>query len=223
MIRRALLAGVLMLAAALAASVSPALAAPFLSIESPGSGTVTNEANPTISGFASDSEDPVSVVVSKGGFTYESANPEPKSDGSWSVHLSTDLEEGEYAVVAQQAEALTGETAEAGPVGFAVDFQSPSVTLNGVPSPTSDSTPSFSGTASDTTEVTVYVHRGSSTGGSLAAEVTAGVSGGTWSTEPVGSLGDGTYTAVAEQPSSIGNPRASANRARSSSTRRNRR
>ena len=120
--------------------------------------------------------------------------------------LSSTLGEASYRVEAEQTETLTGETEYAGPVDFTVDTQKPSVTLNGIPSPTNDSTPSFSGTASDPSEaVTVYVFRGTSAGGTLAAKVSANPSGGAWSSGSVSPLADGTYTAIAEQPSSIGN------------------
>ena len=49
----------------------------MLSIESPGAGSVTNETHPVVSGFTSDSEDPVRIAVSKGGFFYESAEAQP--------------------------------------------------------------------------------------------------------------------------------------------------
>jgi hypothetical protein len=206
MIKRALLAGLVAIATALAVSVAPAVAAPFLSIESPGAGTVTNETHPTVSGFTSDAEDPVTVLVLKEGSFFESAEAEPKPSGAWSVVLGTHLDDGEYSVEASQTETLTGEPGASGAVSFRVDTQSPEVTMNGVPSPTNDATPSFSGTAGDPSEaVTVYVFRGSSPEGSLAAKVSANASGGAWSTESVGPLADGTYTAIAEQPSSIGN------------------
>ncbi len=206
MIERALLAGLLLTAVAFATSVAPALAAPFVSIESPSSGEVTGDTHPVFSGFSSDTEDAVTVTVFRNGSFYESAQTTPNGGGGWSLQLPSELGEASYSVEAEQTETLTGETAHAGPVGFTVETRSPEVSLNGIPSPTNDSTPSFSGTASDPSEpVTVYVFRGSSPGGSLAAEVSANPSGGAWSSSSVGPLGDGTYTAIAEQRSSIGN------------------
>ena len=207
MLRRALLAGMLGLLAAVAfaASVTPALAQPLIAVESPGSGTITKETHPTVSGFSSDNEDPVTVVVSKEGAFYETAEAEPKPSGAWSVQLPTHLEDGEYTVFAEQTEALTKETAESGSVSFTVDTQSPRVTLDPIVSPSKDSTPSFSGTASDTTDVAVYVFKGSSVSGSPVAEVTASGTGSSWSSGAAGTLADGTYTAIAEQSSSIGN------------------
>ncbi len=198
-----------MTAAAFAASVAPALAQPMLSIESPGAGSVTNDTHPFVSGSTSDSEDPVTVAVSKDGFFYESAEAQPHAGGGFSVQLPTHLEDGEYSVEAVQTEELTGETGRSDAPMFTVDTQSPSVTLNGIPSPTSNSTLSFSGTASDTTEVTVRVYKGSSASGSPVAEAFAAGTGAGWSSGSVGPLADGTYTALAEQGSSIGNPAGS--------------
>src|SRR5690349_7859086 len=181
MIRRALTAGLLIFTAAMAAAATPALAEPLISIESPASGEVTNETRPTFAGFTSDTEDPVVVTVSKGGSPVESLETTPKGTGEWSVRVPSDLGDGSYTALAEQTETLTGEPGSAGPIGFTIDTQSPTVTLTAVPSPSNDSTPSFSGTASDTGEVTVYVFKGSSPGGTKAAEVSSSVSGGVWS------------------------------------------
>jgi len=206
MFKRALIVGLIVTSAALAASVAPALAQPFLSVESPAFGTVTNQTHPFISGSTSDSEDTVTVAVSKGGFFYESAEAQPHADGSFSAQLSTHLEDGEYSIEAVQTEGLTGEPGRSAPVTLYVDTQSPVVTLNGIPSPSGNSMPSFSGTASDTTTVTVLVYKGSSASGSVVAETLAAGTGAGWSSGQVGPLPDGTYTAVAEQNSSLGNP-----------------
>ena len=144
-------------------------------------------------------------MVFKEGAFYETAKAEPKASGAWSVQLPTHLEDGDYTAFAEQTEALSEEKGTSGSVSFTVDTQSPHVTLAAVPSPSSDSTPSFSGTASDTTEITVYVFKGASASGSPVAEATASGTGGGWSSGSVGPLADGTYTAIAEQPSSIEN------------------
>ena len=169
MIRRALLAGMLTLTAALAVRVSPALAAPTVAIESPGSGTVTNQTRPVFSGMTTDAIplDTVVVEISSGGSFVENAQAVPNLAGEWSVQLPEDLEDGKYAAVAEQTETLTGETGVSGTVKFTVDTQPPTVTLNAVSSPTSDSTPSFKGSASDTTQVTVYIFEGTSAGGEV--------------------------------------------------------
>jgi hypothetical protein len=77
--------------------------------------------------------------------------------------------------------------------------------VNQLPSPSSNKTPSFSGTASDETHVTVEIHQGTSEG-PIVSSLTAEASSGTWVSDRVPTLPAwGTYTAVATQPSSIGN------------------
>ncbi len=81
--RRALLAALLALAATLGATAAPALAAPFLSVESPTSGTVTNQSRPVVSGLTSDTEDPVTVTISSEGSFVESAKAIPNESSEW--------------------------------------------------------------------------------------------------------------------------------------------
>ncbi len=116
-----------------------------------------------------------------------------------------ELEDGSYTATAEQTESLSGETTTRS-VDFTIDTQPPEVTLNAVSSPTNDTTPSFSGTASDTTEVTVYIFKGTSPGGTIVSEAHASPSGGEWFSGAAETpLAEGTYTAIAEQTSSIGN------------------
>jgi hypothetical protein len=93
-------------------------------------------------------------------------------------------------------------------VTFTVDTAAPTVTLNQPPSPSEDATPTFSGTASDTTPVTVRIHAGASPKGMVVAEALATGTGAAWTSGgATPALAVGQYTAVAEQPSSLkGNP-----------------
>ena len=87
-----------------------------------------------------------------------------------------------------------------------INTEAPDVTLATVKTPSNDTTPSFSGTASESLPVTVKVYKGSKPEGTLAASVEGSVSGGNWG--PVSSsttLVSGTYTAIAEETSSLGN------------------
>ena len=209
MIRRALLAGMLLTVTAIfAVLASPALAEPALTIESPSSGTVTNQTRPVFSGMTTDAFffDTVVVEITSGGSFVETAEAEPNLAGEWLVQLPEALEDGKYAAVAAQTETLTGETGFSGTVKFTVDTQPPTVSLSAVSSPTGDNTPSFKGTASDTTQVTVYLFEGTAAGGEVVSEAHASVSGGSWTSGGASpALQDGTYTAIAEQKSSHGN------------------
>ena len=206
MIWRALPAGFSVLLALLLVAASPASAKPLLAIASPASGSVTNHTRPVLSGSTSDTEDSVTVSVFSGGSFVESAHASPEPGGEWSVQLPEELEDGKYSAVAEQSEELTGETGASPTVSFRVDTQPPTVTLDPVSSPTNDPAPAFSGTAEDTEEVTVYIFKGASAGGTIVAEAHASGTGGNWSSGAASpALADGTYTAIAEQESSLGN------------------
>jgi hypothetical protein len=197
----------LMALATIVASAAPALGAPTITIESPTGGSVTKDRKPTVAGQSSDPLDTVTVTVFSEGSPLQTleAQPQPLS-GEWGAEVPKALDDGPYVLVAEQTELLTGESGQSSPVEFAVHASKPVVTLNAVSSPTKDSTPSFSGTASEATEVTVSIYEGSSVSGSPVAEAHASGTGGSWSSggaTPV--LADGTYTAVAEQESSFEN------------------
>ena len=88
-----------------------------------------------------------------------------------------------------------------------MDTSAPKVTLNRPESPSHDATPSFTGTASDTTPVTVRIHAGATTSGTIVSTATAAGTGAGWSTSDASpALPSGEYTALATQASSLGNP-----------------
>src|SRR5207253_2823889 len=89
---------------------------------------------------------------------------------------------------------------------FEIDTQPPAVTLRAPPLPSNDASPSFSGTASEATEVTVEVFEGPRPEGRIVATARAAPLGGSWTSSAAApALGDGTFTAIATQPSAIGN------------------
>src|SRR5262249_23588056 len=124
--------------------------------------------------------------------------------GTWSS-TSPQLADGTYTAQATQSD-LAGNSGHSEPVTFVVDTSSPTVTLTGPPSPSNNTTPSFSGTASDSTQVTVNIYAGSKAEGTTVATATATPSGNNWSPgEASAALAEGTYTAQATQASSLGN------------------
>ncbi|HEX4627591.1 MAG TPA: PKD domain-containing protein, partial [Gemmatimonadales bacterium] len=89
------------------------------------------------------------------------------------------------------------------PVEFTV-VTPPRVTLNPVPSPSSNLTPSFSGSVGtapgDEPQVTVRVYAGAVASGSPAEIINVPTGGKeTWSSPPAAALPEGEYTAIAEQ------------------------
>jgi len=88
----------------------------------------------------------------------------------------------------------------------------PTVSLDAPSSPSTNTMPSFAGTASDSMPVTVHVARA----GQEVASVTTPGPRGSWTSGPVSSaLAVGEYTAFATQPSSLeGNPEGRSNEVR---------
>jgi hypothetical protein len=129
--------------------------------------------------------------------------------GSWTSSEATPaLGSGTFTALATQPSAIGNPEGRSTPVTFTVDRSPPTVTLNPLPSPSGNSAPAFSGTASDHTPVAVDIYKGDKAEGAVLATATAEVAAGEWvSSRASPSLGWGEYTAVATQPSSIGNPR----------------
>jgi hypothetical protein len=215
--RRGLLKAIIVALVVLAAGpVSNALAS--VAIESSPGGTTTKDTTPTFSGSASDTVDPVTLNIYEGstvaGTPVRALNAEPDIiTGAWSVTTSPALGDGTYTAIAEQTE-LGGllETSFSSAVTFTIDTSSPTVTLGQPESPSNNTTPSFTGTASDTETVTVHIYKGSKAEGTVVSSATAPGNGGSWSSgEASPALSSGQYAAVATQPSSLGNPAGKSN------------
>jgi hypothetical protein len=134
----------------------------------------------------------------------------PVSGGSFSSQpLVPPLPSGvhTFTAVANQHSALGNPDGISAPITFVTDTLAPRVTLNALPSPTANRSPSFSGTGSDHTPVLVSVYAGGAAEGIPVASVTAEVDRGRWASARASlpALPWGQYTAVASQASSIGN------------------
>ncbi len=175
---------------------------------------LSNHATPSFSG-ASDETSAVTVEVFAGpkaeGSPVSSALADvvpsgTGSGGNWtSENAAPALADGTYTAVAFQKSAIGNPEGRSAPVTFAVDTAPPTVTLKPVPSPSSIRTPSFAGTASDHEPVTVTVYPGPKPEGTPAATVSAESGGGEWVSPKTETLPWGEYTAVATEPSSLGN------------------
>ena len=174
--------------------------------------TPSNNTKPSFSGEASDTT-PVIVHIYNV-FSVEVSSAEAtNAPGSWnSGSASPSLSSGQYSAVATQASSLGNPQGVSNTIKFTVETASPTVTLNQPPSPSKDSTPSFTGTASDTEQVTVRIYKGAKAEGGAVSFATASGTGGGWSSgEASPSLSAGEYTAQASQPSSLGNPAGKSN------------
>jgi hypothetical protein len=172
-----------------------------------GVATPSNDSTPTFSGTASDTTTVVVHVLDGAEKEVAFATGAP-SGGKWkSGGLSKSLPTGSYTAVATEASSLGNPEGTSSTISFVVNVDSPQVTLDQPASRSSDTTPSFSGSATDTTPVTVEIFKGSSASGSQVATATADGTGGGWASgAATPALSSGTYTALAVQESSFGNP-----------------
>ncbi|HTA33636.1 MAG TPA: PKD domain-containing protein [Solirubrobacteraceae bacterium] len=181
---------------------------PELTITTPFNLSVSNNTTPTFKGFAEAGDDEVALDIYDGpvaaGPVVQELPPTRLffQEGSWSIGPAEPLNDGIYTA---QAVGATGARAA---VTFTVDTVAPTVTLNSPESPSDNTTPSFTGTASDTINpVTVQVHAGATAKGPVESLATAAGTGSDWTSgETYPALPVGEYTAIAVQESSIGNP-----------------
>ena len=144
-----------------------------------------HEAQPTLTGTATDPKEEVTVRLYQGG---EAKGVEVATlkaavtGGRWAVQVPSALQEGKYTALATQPSSLKNPTGESPPMTFEVITKPPVVTLREIPSPTSDAAPSFSGTATDPKEkVVVRVYAGSQAEGTPVASIEAEPDNGQWS------------------------------------------
>jgi hypothetical protein len=124
------------------------------------------------------------------------------ADGTtWSYTLTAPLAEGTYTARAFQRDDA-GNVGESAEVTFSVVTKGPTVSIDPVASPTTDSTPPLAGSAAsgalDDSTVSVNVYEGSSTSGKLVVSGAPAVLESSWSYAPP-PLKNGTYTAQATQ------------------------
>src|SRR5207248_3102480 len=117
--------------------------------------------------------------------------------GAWtSAKASPALSSGQYTAVATQESSLGNAAGSSEAQTFTVDTSSPTVTLDPVESPSNDTTPSFSGFASDSTAVTVQIYAGATAKGAPVSTATASGDGGDWTSAAASpALSSGQYTA----------------------------
>jgi hypothetical protein len=200
---------VISLVAVAAGPVAIASAAPpSVAILSPLNGSVITSQTPTFSGLAEEGRQLTLRIYSgpreEGAAIEESTFVAP--GGAWTIYLFEHLRDGTYTAVATETNA-SEETGRSSPVTFTVDSGAPTVTLNSPISPPYNTTPLFTGTASDITPVTVLIHAGPTTSGMIVSAATATGTGAGWASgNSSPALPIGQYTAVAIQASSLGNP-----------------
>jgi hypothetical protein len=195
--------------------------APSVGIGSPAEGAHLNSAKPNFTGAAgnlSGDGETVTLNIYQGSGT--TGTPEMiavsrHGGNSWSEAEGPNLADGTYTAQVIQVDAA-GNVGEAKHT-FTIETNTPRVTLNALPTYTTNATPSFGGGV-DTTKgvvesVTLRVFRGGSVAESAElaeAPIVVPASAATWSTGVTKHLPDGTYTAQAEQENLAGTPGFSA-------------
>jgi Bacterial Ig-like domain len=186
-------------------------APPDVTITSPADKSVSNNPTPSFMGLAEEGSGEVALriyggPIATGPVVQELSTTLLGFGDTWSLGPTELLNDGTYTARASQTN-LALQTGTSAPVTFTVDTAAPSVTLNSLESPVSDPTPSFTGTASDTTTVDVQIHAGSTPKGTVVSTAKATGTGTVWgSGDASPALATGQYTAVAIQASSLGNP-----------------
>src|SRR5207237_952337 len=106
-----------------------------------------------------------------------------------------------FTATATQASSISGNPeGTSAPVSFTVNTNPPTVTLAALSSPSNNPAPSFAGTASETSAVTVTIY--SLPRRTVKATAIAAGTGGSWSSAAASpTLTDGKYAAIATQPS----------------------
>ncbi len=175
--------------------------APSLTIVGPPSRS--KETKPGFSGTASEDGEVV-VHVLEGGTQVETASGNV-SNGKWSATLTTALKSGKttFTAFATEKSGLGNGEGESGTVSFEVNTERPVVMMVPPPSPSKNTMPSFSGTASEAGEVVVHVLEA----GKQVQTASGTVKEGKWNATLGTPLSGGkrVFTAYAIEKSSLGN------------------
>ena len=175
----------------------------------------TKNTTPTLTGNAGvrPADDPsVDVTVYDGsavGGTVAASEVVSVSGSTWSFTPSKALAQGTYTAQATQ-EDKAGNLGKSTSVTFTVDTTPPAVTINAVPTPTKDTTPTFSGAggeaSGDQPSVTVKIYKGIPEEGVILQSAGVPVSAGLWS-YTASTLSEGSYTMQVSQSDAAGNVR----------------
>ena len=161
----------------------------------PGAGTATNQATPTVSGTA---EPGAIVTVSIDGNVVGQATAD--STGAWSLPTTATLVDGEHHVTTTATDTAGNTGSPSADVTFTVDTLSPGkpVIITPAMGAMTTSTPTFTGTAEPNALVAIIID------GQTVATVQANGSGD-WLYTPGAPLVDGSHTVTARATDAAGN------------------
>jgi len=186
-------------------------AAPNLTLKSVSS--PTSDSTPSFGGNAGEGtgeaspDGPVRVEVLSGE-TAVVTEEVGVSSGTWALTVASALPDGPYTVKVTQQDQAGNKTERS--ASFVIDTTAPQVSLVALESVIGDATPSFHGGAGtatgDASTVKLTIFAGTAASGTVVQHLETSRSGASWSASASKSLADGTYTAIAEQADSVGNP-----------------
>ena len=175
----------------------------------------TKNTTPTLTGNAGvrpADDTSVDVTVYEGsvvGGTVAASGVVSVSGSTWSFTPGKALAQGTYTAQATQ-EDKAGNVGKSTTVTFTVKTTPPAVTINAVPTPTKDTTPTFSGAggeaSGDQPSVTVKIYKGIPEEGVILQSSGVPVSAGLWS-YTASTLSEGSYTVQVSQSDAAGNVR----------------
>ncbi|SEK36959.1 Ig-like domain (group 3) [Stigmatella aurantiaca] len=165
-------------------------------VTTPANGSTTSDNTPTYSGTA-EAGSTVTVIVDGVPVGTTTAN----TSGTWSFTPTVPLADGSHTVKATATDAAGNLSPESNTNTFTIDTTAPAVPAVITPangSTTSDTTPTYSGTADAGSTVTVIVD-------GVPVGTTTASAGGTWSFTPAAPLLDGPHTVKATAADAVGN------------------
>src|SRR4051794_8969039 len=178
-------------------------APPAVSVTGPPDGAVTRDATPIVSGGAGDATGDAATVTVEvlSGATVVRTISVARTGAGWSTGISPALPDGTYTVRAKQADDA-GNSATSTSRTLTVDTAAPNVAIT---SPadgfsSTETAPTFSGTASDAGDVVVEIFRD----GHVVQRLFPHNGAGAWSVR-VAPLPPGTYVVQASQSDAAGN------------------
>src|SRR5271165_5925446 len=147
---------------------------PTVTIDQPA--TPSNDTTPSFGGEASEETEVVVHVFE--GVTEVGKQGVTASGGKWAITLSKALASGKrsFTAYATEKSGLGNPDGKSSTVAFEVDTEAPVVTIVAPKSPSKNTTLSFSGTASEETEVVLHVFEGATEVGKQGVAA----SGGKW-------------------------------------------
>ncbi|SEU16517.1 adventurous gliding motility protein AgmC [Stigmatella erecta] len=165
-------------------------------VTTPANGSTTQDSTPTYSGTA-EAGSTVTVIVDGVPVGTTTAN----TSGAWSFTPTVPLADGSHTVKATATDAAGNVSPQSNTNTFTVDTTAPATPAVLTPangSTTSDTTPTYSGTADAGSTVTIIVD-------GVPVGTTTASPGGTWSFTPTAPLLDGPHTVKATATDSVGN------------------